>query len=129
MAEAAPKVLGEVMDYVDLVDVLRSRVEELNVLLGSIDRIAGITETATSHMLARIPNRSVLTAVNLGPLLATLGIKLIVVEDLDRLEKSRRHPAWEAKRKSYVRSYRKLSAMFIDREARRLAARETEAAA
>jgi hypothetical protein len=129
MAEGAPRVLGEVTSYPELIDVLRRRVNELNLLLGSLDRVAGFTESFSSHALARIPNKGILSPVVLENLLATLGLKLLVVEDRARLEKSRRNPEWQERKKNYVRPYRTIPEMFIAREAARLAAMaEREAA-
>src|SRR5262249_54970680 len=109
----------------------RERVRELEITLLSVDAVAGVADGFTSHALQRVPLKSLLGPVSLGSVLGALGLKLAVVEDPERLAKSRRHPAWQTARIAYVRrSHKTMTAMFLEREAERLlAARAAETAA
>ena len=90
-----------VHDYAGLMEALRSRVRELNTTLAAVDEVAGLQGNYTSKLLAPVPIRAI-GPVSLGPLLQTLGLALVVVEDLaalKRIEKrltKRRRPARDA---------------------------------
>jgi hypothetical protein len=64
----------------------RVRAEELNISRETIDRIAGFAGGHAAKMLAAIPIKN-LGATTLPLLLETLGLKLIVSEDFEALDK------------------------------------------
>jgi len=93
--------LAVVHDYAGLMDALRSRVRELNTTLAAVDELAGLQGNYTSKLLAPVPIRAI-GPVSLGPLLQSLGLALVVVEDLKALKRvearltKRRRPARNA---------------------------------
>lgn len=80
------RVLAEVHDYDQLMGAFRARVAELDVPGEAIDAIAGLPLKYTMKLLAPKPVKAV-GRTSLGPLLGTLGLKLLVVEDVECLAK------------------------------------------
>lgn len=81
--------LVEVRDYQELIAALRARVVELGTAGETIDHVAGLPLRYTMKLLAPIPVKA-LGPTSMGPLLGALGLKLVVMEDAEVLEKIRR---------------------------------------
>ena len=81
--------LTEVRDYQELIAALRARVVELGTAGETIDHVAGLPLRYTMKLLAPIPIKA-LGPTSMGPLLGALGLKLVVMEDAEVLEKIRR---------------------------------------
>jgi hypothetical protein len=85
-----PRVLATVTDYADLVGALRQRCDELDVTFEQVDEVAGFCDRYTSKLLA--PSARPLRKfghVSLGVLLASLGVRLLLVEDAGALARVR----------------------------------------
>jgi hypothetical protein len=78
----------EITDYDSLISVLRGRAEELDISRETIDHIAGLPERLASKILGLSQVRRI-GMESLGPLLDTLGLKLIPVPDEAALERNR----------------------------------------
>jgi hypothetical protein len=78
--------LGECRDYDDLRAALRARCEALNISRLELDRISGIANGYSSCVLSDTARKHI-GAQTIGPLLAALGLKLLVVEDPDMVAK------------------------------------------
>jgi hypothetical protein len=93
--------LAVVHDYAGLMDALRERIRELKITLETADSISGLQSGYTAKLLTPVPLRAI-GRVSLGPLLTCLGLKLIVVEDLNAFKRiesrltKRRRPARNA---------------------------------
>jgi hypothetical protein len=74
------RIIAEFNDYSGLVAAIRARIEELNVPIGTLDEIAGLPTRYVSKILGPGHVRR-FSMQSLTPLLWTLGIKLLVVED------------------------------------------------
>src|SRR6266705_2966675 len=75
------RVIAEVRDYQQLISALRARVVELGAAGETLDDVAGLPLRYTMKTLGR---------TSMGPLLGVLGLKLLVVEDTEALERVRR---------------------------------------
>jgi hypothetical protein len=75
-----------VHNYTQLMDALRERVSELKITLETAHSITGLQSGYSAKLLAPVPLRA-LGRVSLGPLLTCLGLKLVVVEDLDAFKR------------------------------------------
>lgn len=92
--------LATIRTYDELNAALRKRADELNVSRETIDAVSGLQNGYAAKLLAPVPIRT-LSRVSLGAMLGALGLKLLVVEDLEtvrRLEnrlvkRKRRHHA------------------------------------
>jgi hypothetical protein len=71
--------LAVVRDYNELRIALRARAEQLNISRSEIDRISGVSSGYAGTVLSNAPRKRI-GPVNLGPLLAALGLELVVVE-------------------------------------------------
>lgn len=85
---AAPTILGTVSSYSDLHDIMRARADQLEVTRETIDAVAGLQPGYAAKLLAPKPIKK-MGDLTLGLMLPALGIKLIVVEDSEALEKVR----------------------------------------
>ena len=74
----------ECRDYDDLRAALRQRAEELNISRMGIDRVSGLPNGYSAAVLSETANKR-LGAKTIGPLLAALGLKLVVVEDAEAM--------------------------------------------
>ena len=74
------RIIAEFNDYSGLVAAIRTRIEELDVPIGTLDEIAGLPTRYVSKILGPGHVRR-FSMQSLTPLLWTLGIKLLVVED------------------------------------------------
>jgi hypothetical protein len=80
MAKAPREVVYEVYCYRGLIEALRARINELNVAYETVDRVSGLPSRYTGKLLSPTNGRS-LGSISLQPLLATLGLKILLVED------------------------------------------------
>jgi hypothetical protein len=76
----ATQVLAECRSYDELVTALRARVGQLGVSCESIDALAGLPQRYTNKLLAPVAVRT-FHRRSLGPLLQSLGVKLILALD------------------------------------------------
>jgi hypothetical protein len=81
-----PRQLGVCHDYDGLHRILRDRADELNVSRTTLDEAAGLTPGHASKLLAPRPLKK-LGVVSLGLMLQAMGLKLVVVEDVEALER------------------------------------------
>lgn len=81
-----PRELATVRDYDGLHAAFRSRASELQVTREAIDAVSGLQEGYAAKLLAPVPIRMA-AKESLGPLLAALGLVLIVAEDAETLAK------------------------------------------
>ncbi len=87
--DASPaKPIGEVRDYAELLEVIRARQAALNITMQTLEEVAGLADRHASKILAPKPCRT-LGMRSLGLILGALGLKLLVVEDLEQLERVR----------------------------------------
>jgi hypothetical protein len=80
LPSSARRELAVVHDYDGLRIALRARAEQLDISRLEIDRISGVANGYSSAVLSNTPRKRIGPA-NLGPILAALGLKLVVVED------------------------------------------------
>jgi hypothetical protein len=73
-------VLAEIRDYRELITALRQQVIGLNVRWETVGEIAGLPDRYLSKLLAPVPMRGI-GRTSLGPLLGTLGCKLVLMRD------------------------------------------------
>lgn len=78
--------LATVRDYDGLHAALRNRASELQVTREAIDAVSGLQDGYAAKLLAPVPIRMA-NKESLGPLLAALGLVLIVAEDAETLAK------------------------------------------
>lgn len=104
MRSSTARELAIVRDYDDLHAVLRARADELNVSRLTIDHVAGLQDGYTAKLLAPVPLKRV-GAISMGPLLAALGLALVVVEDPEALERvsSRLVPRYSGRGATHMR--------------------------
>ena len=84
----SPRHLAEVRSYEDLQRALRERADALNVSRLTIDDASGLQSGYSAKLLAVRPSKR-LGPATLPLLLGALGLKLLVVEDLEALERIR----------------------------------------
>ena len=82
------RTIGVAHDYQELIAALRARQTELNVAYSTIDEVSGLPQNYVSKLLAQMPIKG-LGRISLGPLLGSLGLVLIVAEDLEALQRVR----------------------------------------
>jgi hypothetical protein len=73
----------EIRTYAELIAAIRARIFELNTTYLGVDMVGGL---ATGHCGKVLAGKKMLGNVSLGVLLATLGIKLVMVVDEPALE-------------------------------------------
>src|ERR1700704_3558888 len=81
--------LAIVHSYAELIAALRARVVELGTTGETVDEVSGLPARYTAKLLALPVPVKALGPVSLAPLLGALGLKLIVAEDTEALEKIR----------------------------------------
>jgi hypothetical protein len=79
-------VIAEVTDYSQFIHALRLRAEQLNIARTTIDSVSGMPSGYAGKLLSENPIRS-LGRVSFGPVLQSLGLKLLIVEDPQALER------------------------------------------
>jgi hypothetical protein len=82
------RALAVIADYAGLVACLRARAEALAVSNVTLDEVAGLSAGYSGHLLSPNPSRR-FGAATLGPALAALGLRLVVVEDPEGLARIR----------------------------------------
>jgi hypothetical protein len=85
---SAPVLPVEVLCYDDLIEVLRARANELELSRESIDTICGLPSGLAGKILGLKSIRR-LGMDSLGPILETLGLKLLAVPDEAKLARNR----------------------------------------
>jgi hypothetical protein len=80
------KPLATARTYDELILGLRARADELKISRETIDAISGLQSGYASKLLAPVPIRT-LSRVSLGAMLGSLGLKIILVEDAETLQK------------------------------------------
>ena len=76
----------ECRTYFQLIDALAARRLELRATLAELDEVAGLAERHSSKVFSRRPTKY-LGPITLSCLLAALGLKIVVVEDPEALER------------------------------------------
>jgi hypothetical protein len=80
------KPLGVIRDYAQLAAGLRRVAEMRAISRETIDAISGVQPGYSSKVLAPIPTKA-LGYISMGPLLGSLGLALVLVEDPLQLER------------------------------------------
>jgi hypothetical protein len=80
MANAAPRIIGEFIDYAGLLAVVRARVNELQINGERFDEFAGLPRGYLSKLVGVRPTKRI-GMLSLGPLFAALGITCVMLED------------------------------------------------
>lgn len=78
------KELATVRSYHELIAVLRTRADELDLTREAIEVGANLQPGYAAKLLAQVPIKG-LGPLSLGPLLGILGLKLVVIEDREVL--------------------------------------------
>jgi hypothetical protein len=81
-----PRQIAIVRSYAELHAALQARAVELGATHEAIDNVSGLQAGYASKLLSPVPIRS-LGRVSLGPMLETLGLVLLVVEDLAAMQR------------------------------------------
>lgn len=74
-----------IREYDDLVVALRVRMGELNISFVTLDEISGVQSGYSAKVLGP-SKRKTLGPVSFGAMLGALGLKLLIIEDLQALE-------------------------------------------
>jgi hypothetical protein len=94
-----PSPVGRLIaTYLDFVDVCRDRADEMEIPRSEIDRIAGLSDGHSAHLLAKQFIKT-FTPQSLPLVLDTLGLRLRVEEDLELTARTLR------RRKRRIRSH------------------------
>lgn len=80
--------LGTARSYDELQDILRARIDDLDVSRHTVDHIAGLPMGHTGRLLGPRQTKRI-GHISLGALLGALGLALVVVEDLEALDRVR----------------------------------------
>lgn len=67
-------------DYMGVVEILRERADHLEISRLEIDRLSGVPDGYAGKVLC-IPPMKGMGLRSLGPMLSTLGLMLVVIED------------------------------------------------
>lgn len=79
--------------YDHLIALLRGRLSELNIVLDTVDTIAGLAPRYASKLLSNTPVKH-MGAVSLFPVLQTLGLRMRLEPDDELLAKLRQRSDW-----------------------------------
>jgi len=71
---------GFIAEYADLIEICRARAELLDLTRLETDRLAGLADGHAGHLLSRTFSK-VFGPVTLLPVLQTLGLRMLLVED------------------------------------------------
>jgi hypothetical protein len=74
------RIVGEFADYSGMLDILRARVEQLQVQGERFEHFAGLPIGYLSKLIGVRPVRRI-SMVSMGPLFSALGIRCIIIED------------------------------------------------
>jgi hypothetical protein len=88
--------IAEVTSYEGLIAAIRRRMAQLDGTFESLDDLAGLTRGHSQKLLATTPRRF-LGSITFGVILQALGLKLVLIADVEQLERVRhrlvsRHP-------------------------------------
>jgi hypothetical protein len=86
---AAPTAIAIARNYAELVDAFRKRCHELGAAMEQLDEIAGLPARYVSKLLAPVSVKA-FGPISLGPLLGSLGVKLVMVEDPEAFARVKR---------------------------------------
>jgi len=103
VAAPAERIIGTAHDYAGLVTVLKQRVAELGQPMETLDVVGGLPLRYTSKLLAPRAVKN-LGPVSMGPLLAALGLKMIIVEDAEMLARVSKFSAWRTDAHAAIRT-------------------------
>jgi predicted membrane protein len=95
---AIVKDLRAATHYAAVLDVIRSRIIELELAYPTVDVLAGFTDTYTSKLLCNPP----LKRMSVDSLFSILGALALVPKfesDQDRLQRLRQHRDWQKRKK------------------------------
>lgn len=81
----APRQLGIVRNYEDLLQIMRARAQELRLTRLDIDRLAGLTSGHAGKLLAARPIKKMANST-MEFLLPALGMKIVALEDQEVLQ-------------------------------------------
>jgi hypothetical protein len=92
--------IAVVNDYAEFVAALRQRKEELQVSFATLDAVSGLPDGLASKIMAPSMLKG-LGMRSLGPMLQTLALAVVIVEDSEELERLRHRlqPMTEADQK------------------------------
>jgi hypothetical protein len=82
------RVVGAIHDYGELIDIMRVRAQERRIAITSprVAKMAGLPDYYIAKLLSVHPVRRV-GMISLGPLLSVLGVRLLMVEDEEAMQK------------------------------------------
>jgi len=104
---AAPvEPIAVVRTYGELRQALHMRADALNITRSSIDHVSGLQGGYNGKCLGKRSVRSAIGRTTFGPLLSSLGLKLLVVEDEAAFKFVKRH---EPKKKHHARAGKPLA--------------------
>lgn len=101
VASKPPRIIGEARDHDELLAALRRRKEQLELSVETLDHLAGLTARHSQKILGCNPGRGI-TRITLGPLLGSLGLKVLIVEDDEAI--ARIAPRWRKRNRNLVRN-------------------------
>jgi hypothetical protein len=80
--DASPRVLAEITDYAQMVTAFRTRAQARHIAITNpaVAEVAGLPDHYIAKLLAVNPVKRI-GMISLGPLLAVLGCRLVLVED------------------------------------------------
>jgi hypothetical protein len=96
-----PRVLADVTSYDGMLEALRARVNELQIHGERFDAFVGLPEGYLSKLIGARPVRR-LGPTSFAPVLAGLGLRLLVIEDPEGTERLRN--SLSPRNASFVRS-------------------------
>ena len=83
------RVLGQFTDYLGMLEIVRSRVRELEIGGTSFDQFAGLPDKYLAKLIGEHPIRRI-GMTSMGPLFNALGVRCVVVEDPEATERLRK---------------------------------------
>jgi hypothetical protein len=86
--DPAAKLYAEITDYPGLLAAIRARIAELGVSLECVDSIAGISDRYLTKLTCNPPMKY-FGAFTLLLVLQALGLKVVLIHDLDAMERIR----------------------------------------
>jgi hypothetical protein len=86
----APRVIGTATNYLELISTFRARMAELGITYSTLDEIAGWTDSYSTKVLGEEPLRH-LGVMAFDAMINALALKVVVVDDPQKLEKIKKH--------------------------------------
>jgi hypothetical protein len=81
-----PRQIAVVRSYDELLAALRARAHELDVSRETLDAITGLQNGYSGKLLSAVPVKT-LGRISMGPMLTAMGVALVVIEDLETLQR------------------------------------------